>query len=314
MYIFSDLMYILIYQTIGVLCLINRLKSKLPEEVIYMIDLGINAENFNPQILYIVKVENRDEIKNISYSHSHDFIEMSIVLSGNSTYEINGSLHRVKEGDILVFNPGMYHKEMLSQGEEVTELHIGFNHILLKGLPEDCILGEKATSILRLKKYQNEFFHTCSEVLREQEKHDPISEIMLKALVVKLISIVLRETYFKNYIREVNRLSFESSEKSNVVDTIISYMQENYMKDISLDKLSKNMYLSPVYISKIFKEETGDSPINYLINIRLKKANELLENSRLSIKAIAKSVGYNDAYYFSKLFKKYYGYPPSKIR
>ncbi|MEG0387843.1 MAG: AraC family transcriptional regulator, partial [Niameybacter sp.] len=75
--------------------------------------------------------------------------------------------------------------------------------------------------------------------------------------------------------------------------------------------ISKNMYLSPVYISKIFKEETGTSPINYLIQIRLEKAKEILEKNDMPINLVAKSVGYEDAYYFSKLFKKYYGSAPS---
>jgi YesN/AraC family two-component response regulator len=71
------------------------------------------------------------------------------------------------------------------------------------------------------------------------------------------------------------------------------------------------MYLSPVYISKIFKEETGESPINYLIKIRLEKAKEILVNSGGgSIKSIANQVGYEDVYHFSKLFKKYYGISP----
>ena len=74
------------------------------------------------------------------------------------------------------------------------------------------------------------------------------------------------------------------------------------------------MYLSPAYISKIFKEETGESPINYLIKVRLSKAEDYLKESNFSIKEIAHAVGYEDAYHFSKLFKKYYGYPPSNIK
>jgi YesN/AraC family two-component response regulator len=71
------------------------------------------------------------------------------------------------------------------------------------------------------------------------------------------------------------------------------------------------MYLSPVYISKIFKEETGESPINYLIKIRLEKAKDILRSDDGgSIKSIANQVGYDDVYHFSKLFKKYYGISP----
>lgn len=75
------------------------------------------------------------------------------------------------------------------------------------------------------------------------------------------------------------------------------------------------MYLSPFYISKIFKSETGDAPIRHLINIRLEKAREMLENGwDGSIQETAAAVGYDDAYHFSKLFKKKYGISPSQAR
>ena len=75
------------------------------------------------------------------------------------------------------------------------------------------------------------------------------------------------------------------------------------------------MYLSSAYISKIFKEETGEAPINYLIKMRLERARIQLESdTQQSIKAISNSVGYEDVYYFSKLFKKYYGMSPVHYR
>lgn len=107
----------------------------------------------------------------------------------------------------------------------------------------------------------------------------------------------------------IYNFSLESSEKQNIVKSII-----NYMNDISLEKISKNMYLSSVYISKIFKEEIGDSAINHLIKIRLSKAEELLKDTTVPIKVVVQEVGYNDAYHFSKLFKKYYGVSPSFFR
>ena len=71
------------------------------------------------------------------------------------------------------------------------------------------------------------------------------------------------------------------------------------------------MYLSSFYISKIFKSETGDTPINYLISLRMQKARELLDkNPEQSIQTVAMAVGYEDAYHFSKLFKKYFGLSP----
>ena len=81
------------------------------------------------------------------------------------------------------------------------------------------------------------------------------------------------------------------------------------------DQIAENMYLSPFYISKIFKSETGDTPIRHLINIRLEKAKELLENGYGgSVQEIAAMVGYDDAYHFSKLFKKRYNITPTQAK
>lgn len=109
--------------------------------------------------------------------------------------------------------------------------------------------------------------------------------------------------------------SFDSVNKKYVVEQIVSYFEDHYSDKISLDTIAENMYLSPFYISKIFKSETGDTPIRHLINIRLERARELLlQGSEMSVQEVAAAVGYDDAYHFSKLFKKYYGKSPSQIR
>lgn len=103
-------------------------------------------------------------------------------------------------------------------------------------------------------------------------------------------------------------------DKSHIIRRTIAYMKENYMNSISLDEISRNIHLNPIYFSKIFKEETGDSPINYLIGIRLCKAKELLDKGEFTVKEVASMVGYDDPYYFSKLFKRYYGCAPIKYK
>lgn len=276
-----------------------------------MCNVGTNADVFNPQVLYSLKCKNKDFMKTCYHSHHH--AELSYVLSGTVTYNINNSIYKLKKGDFLIFNPGVYHEENLSPGEQVSELHLGFDNIYLEGLPRNYLLKETASPVVRLKKYNKEFDDIIHQIINEQAKNEPGFDIVLKSLSMRLLVLLLRETYCDDEFEESNSLSFNSSDKSSIVQTIVSYMNERYTEEISLDKMAKTTYLSPVYISKIFKEETGYSPINYLINIRLQKAKQLLEGGSISVKAAAESVGYNDAYYFSKLFKKYYGYPPSKL-
>lgn len=272
---------------------------------------GISAQSFNPQILYIFEAINKNTMS--TKYHSHDFIEISVILDGPVKYVIENELVLLNKGDILLFNPGVSHQEYVCKGSLGHELHIGITNFRLEGFRKNFILTKDNSPVIRLKKNEDEFFKCCNEIIEEQKNNALGYDLVLKALVMKLLVALLRETHFEENSKHTVKYSFESTDKQNLVKAIIDFMNENYMNDISLDKIAKNMYLSPVYISKIFKEETGDSPINYLIRKRLEKAKELLEVEGLPVKIAAKSVGYDDAYYFSKLFKKYYGISPSKV-
>lgn len=273
-----------------------------------------NIDNYNPQILFLFdgKYTYIGETPETEYHCHNDMIEISIVLSGNVDYLINNQIHTVKRGQVLIFNEGVYHQELLSEETICHELHIGLNSISLFN-NENCINFD-AGSILTLNKYRNEFLKCCEEIISEQGYHEYNSPFMLKSLVMKLLVILSREINDDTSKIVSSDISFNSHENKILVKNITDYFEKNYMNDISLNTISQNMYLSPVYISKIFKELMGDSPINYLIKIRLSKAKELLKKEKLPIKVIAKMVGYNDPYYFSKHFKKFYGVSPAKFK
>lgn len=277
-----------------------------------MCSVGINIENFNPEILYAFKFDNKDFIK--AEYHCHDFIEFSYVVSGSVTYKIEDKMYKIHEKTLLPFNPGVYHKESLSKGEQTTELHIGFRNIQIDGLPFDYILKQNSEVPLEFKQYKEDFHKCCLEIIEEQEACEVGKELILKSLIMKLIALFLKEINYVKNTKKVDRYDFPFYDKSNIVKIILDYFDNNYMNNVSLDDMSRNMYLSSVYISKVFKEKTGESPINYLINLRLEKAKDLLISTESPIKSIAQAVGYSDAYYFSKLFKKYYGHSPYKYR
>lgn len=273
-----------------------------------MTDLGINIDSFNPKILFAFRRNSREGVKN----HSHDFPSLVYVLSGSAAYNFDDKEYKVNTGDLLVINPGVVHGRTLSDGEEINEFHIGFCNIQIEGMKKDFIIPEDTSPVVSLKKTNKEFFKCCGDILVEQKNGEPGGQLMLKSYVMRLIVLLLKELSTGNSTEEEPPINFESYDKTKVVAAIANFINNNYSQDISLNRISRNMYLSPVYISKIFKEEIGESPINYLIKVRLSKAAELLEKGSISIKNVARQVGYSDAYYFSKLFKKYYGVPPSK--
>ena len=102
--------------------------------------------------------------------------------------------------------------------------------------------------------------------------------------------------------------------RKQAIETAISYIKENYGDKITLKEVSGRVYLNTSYFCKIFKEEMGESFVNYLIRYRMKKAAEYLEDFSLKIYEVAEMVGYNDMQYFTKLYKKVHGISPKEYR
>lgn len=108
--------------------------------------------------------------------------------------------------------------------------------------------------------------------------------------------------------------------KSSLNDTVIdlsaslNYIYKNFNTEIRVDSLAEMEHLSTGYYRNLFKRQTGMSPIDYIIEIRICHSRELLSNTNLSIKEISSMVGYEDQLYFCRLFKKKTELTPKKYR
>ncbi len=99
-----------------------------------------------------------------------------------------------------------------------------------------------------------------------------------------------------------------------MIDNVISEIREHYMEDISLTSLSTKYNISMGHLSKMIKESLSVNFSDYIASLRIQRAKELLRDDRLSIQEIAEIVGYNDYFYFTKVFKRVEGISPSKYR
>lgn len=124
------------------------------------------------------------------------------------------------------------------------------------------------------------------------------------------------KTWFLNKIIEVTqKVENNRSEKSeSLIEKAESFINRNYMKDLSLDDISRYCNISSYYFSKLFKQETGENYVEYLSRVRIENAKKMLSDSEASIKEISYSVGFSDPNYFSRAFKKYEGVSPTEYK
>lgn len=106
----------------------------------------------------------------------------------------------------------------------------------------------------------------------------------------------------------------KKNQKKKPVRDAIQYISDHYKEVISLEIVAEKVNLNPVYLSNIFKKETGENFVDYLHKYRLEIAKERLRREDTPIINIAMELGYSDAKYFSKIFKKYVGIKPTDYR
>lgn len=100
----------------------------------------------------------------------------------------------------------------------------------------------------------------------------------------------------------------------SIVQKAISFMESQYAQDISLQDVADVVYLTPNYFANLFKERTNETVLNFLADIRINKAKQLLKQSDLKIFDISSQVGYTDAKYFGQVFRKRVGVTPLEYR
>lgn len=108
--------------------------------------------------------------------------------------------------------------------------------------------------------------------------------------------------------------SFNNKSIKLILRKAIDYLKEHYNEQVTLNEVARNIYVSTYYISRMFKKELGKNFVDYLNEIRIEKAKELLKDVQYKAYEIAEMVGIPDAHYFSKLFKKYVGVTPTEYR
>ena len=277
----------------------------------------LNSSGFLPVI-----VKTLERYHDISWSmepNRHEFYEMVYMKKGDAVFEIAGQAVVLGPNDIVVIKPNQYHKFIVKSATcEFIVLSFKFESTLNGEYSEvpmedflNFVSSKETGPFISLKVSQkNEIIVLMNRILKERENVEPGSEFLNYLLVLELFVLLSRALKME----WENSIKGKSPKLRELINISVNYIHNNFERDISLGDIAKFVFLSPSYFTRAFKEETGMSPISYLLKTRIERAKELLADTGLKISDIALSVGFSNQQRFNEMFKKYAKVTPLQYR
>ncbi|MFA9396880.1 MAG: helix-turn-helix domain-containing protein [Clostridiaceae bacterium] len=243
--------------------------------------------------------------------HWHEEIEIIYVVDKILKVGINENIYTLNQRDIIIVSTGDVHY-FLPQYKNNNRIIIQAKPSLFKEV-SDLITGKQIISPV-IKK--NNLIHKKIEqkildVEKEFKDKKPAYMISIKAMILEIITIIIREVEMETYLQEdqIKRLN-----SINKLEKVFDYIDNNYNNEISLDEISKVAHLSKYHFTRFFKQTLGMTFLQYLNNYRISKSMDLLVNSRGSITDIALKSGFSSIKTFNRVFKNVRGCTPTEYR
>ena len=230
-----------------------------------------------------------------------DHYLIHLVLSGKGEFEVGGRTWQVSTGDLFFARPSQLIRYTADEQYPWEYSWVGFNgacaHKLAAQLPFTDDAPVHHTS-------DPDGMRAALANIYSSRGLQPQDEAAMVGYLYLFIAALMKET--------IAGKPHSTSSSSQYVLNAIKYIQFNYSHDISIDDVAKSVGVSRSHLYRVFMLNVGKSPIDYLTEYRINEACKLLRAGHLSIAEVAVSVGFFDQFYFSRVFKRAKGVPPSK--
>ena len=243
--------------------------------------------------------------------HWHQYYEIELVVEGDGTQIINSFEVPLTPGTITVVSPEDFHRIEIKNNKALKIVNLC---VVSDALSEDLLklLRQCPTPyIFTMTEAQiNEFVadHTELAALEgtSDELDDAICRRKIELILLKLIKIASENG---SYLTKKPSHSLVST----TLRPVITYINEHYNETLRREELANIVHLSPSYFGDLFKKNLGISVIDYITDVRLRKAHSLLRHTDKPIHEIVQAVGFNSPSLFYRKFYEYYRVKPSDI-
>lgn len=271
-----------------------------------------NVPNMNVRTLGPPRVRRmRKQGTMLSELHYHDELEFLCVSEGCLRCRVYGESYDVRPGQVLFINSRVPHET-----EVLEPLRSG----LLQFRESDFYDNEVTKLIKYSMRFRPEVYYpvkifdspelydTVEALLEEEAAKREAYEIFVRSYIIRILGILYRE----GVLTDAERI-YNTREVQKILP-ILSYINNNYAENITLEQASEQLSFDQSYFCRIFKAATGATFTEYLNYVRICKAEKLLSRTRESILEISEAVGFSSVSYFNRIFKKYRSCSPRLYR
>lgn len=250
--------------------------------------------------------------------HWHDEAELTLITRGSCTYQIRFETYAAVEGDLLFVPPAALHSLTIPPksryDSETYVFHMNFlgansadicavrylAPVAAQNLLLPCHIGRDHPAYSELI----QIFHSINSVY---EGAAPGYELVLKSLLLRVIAVLLP------YGKEESSRPQLQTEHMDKLKLVLEYIGEHYAEDLSIAQLAKICFFSEYHFMRFFKKYMGTSCLEYVKDLRLEKAAELLSQGETPVLEASLSSGFPNLSYFYREFKKKYGMTPKQF-
>lgn len=259
--------------------------------------------------------------------HSHEFIELVYFDTDNVVHRVENEYFIVNKGDLFLLDVGVSHT-FYAKDQSNPEVRVynclfepkaldealtndaDFVQIMYHRLFHNFVNSEEyPAKFIRLSDGVDSGFKSLlKKMIAEKENQEPGWRYNMRAYLNLLLVDVLRM-----YNRQVTSAPLDDVKK-NIVDKMVEYMSDRIGEDVHIQMMADTLFFSPSYLRRVFKNHMQVSVLQYLQQLRMNAAGNLLRNTKKTVSEIAREVGYGDLKHFYQLFKRHYGVSPKAFR
>ena len=226
------------------------------------------------------------------------------IAAGEGHFMLDGQEVIVPAGNMVLYQPKQQQKYFY-YGKDRTQ--VWFVHFT----------GRQVKSILKHYEIPLDGYILHTGISREYEEcFRKMRDELIKCSwgYEEMLTYLFRELLLTMHRRMTENAPRVTGFIQDEIDRARTYFEEHYNKEISIEQYAVSRNMSTSWFNRSFRSAMGTSPMKYILNIRIRNAQTLLETTDYSISVIASLVGYDNPMYFSRLFRKAKGMPPSKYR